>query len=58
MSDSSKTGLLALSGSMMGLTTIAVGLRFWVRRRQQLAFMADDWTAALALVSSRWDDVD
>ncbi|KAI5863695.1 hypothetical protein GGS23DRAFT_510789 [Durotheca rogersii] len=51
MSDSSKNGVLALSGSLMGLSTIAVGLRFWARRRQKLRFLADDWIAGLALLS-------
>ncbi|KAI2617252.1 hypothetical protein GGS26DRAFT_413541 [Hypomontagnella submonticulosa] len=51
MSDSSKDGILAASGSLMGLSTIAVGLRFWTRRRQKLRILADDWTAGLALLS-------
>ncbi|KAI0116824.1 hypothetical protein F4814DRAFT_414078 [Daldinia grandis] len=51
MSDSSKESILGLSGSLMGLSTIAVSLRFWVRRRHKLHFMADDWTAGLALLS-------
>ncbi|OTA55904.1 hypothetical protein K449DRAFT_468729 [Hypoxylon sp. EC38] len=51
MSASSKNGTLALSGSLMGLSMIAVGLRFWARRRHKLDFMADDWIASLALLS-------
>ncbi|KAK6948691.1 hypothetical protein Daesc_010461 [Daldinia eschscholtzii] len=51
MSDSSKDGTLALCGSLMGLSIIAVGLRLWARRRYHLRFMADDWTAGLALLS-------
>ncbi|KAI1474196.1 hypothetical protein F4774DRAFT_415060 [Daldinia eschscholtzii] len=51
MSDSSKDGMLALCGSLMGLSIIAVGLRLWARRRYHLRFMADDWTAGLALLS-------
>jgi hypothetical protein len=50
MSASSKDGLLALSGSLMGLSTIAVGLRFWARRRYKMRVMADDVFAGLALV--------
>ncbi|OTB14037.1 hypothetical protein K445DRAFT_24178 [Daldinia sp. EC12] len=51
MSDSSKDGMLALCGSLMSLSIIAVGLRLWARRRYHLRFMADDWTAGLALLS-------
>ncbi|OTB03440.1 hypothetical protein M426DRAFT_177781 [Hypoxylon sp. CI-4A] len=51
MSDSSKEGVLALAGSLMGLSTIAVGLRFWTRRRQNAPLMADDWIAGLGLLS-------
>lgn len=34
------------------MSTIAVGLRFWARRRHKLRLMADDWIAGLALVSN------
>ncbi|KAI1107301.1 hypothetical protein F4804DRAFT_297454 [Jackrogersella minutella] len=51
MSDSSKEGMLALSGSLMGLSIIAVGLRFGARKRNDIGFMADDWAAGLALLS-------
>ncbi|KAI6083360.1 hypothetical protein F4821DRAFT_280930 [Hypoxylon rubiginosum] len=51
MSDSSKEGIYALSGTLMGLCTISVGLRFWARRRHKLRFMADDWLASFALLS-------
>ncbi|KAI0909853.1 hypothetical protein F4823DRAFT_592806 [Ustulina deusta] len=51
MSDSSKDGLLALTGSLTGLSIIAVGLRFWTRRQQKLSLLADDWFAAIALIS-------
>ncbi|OTA80301.1 hypothetical protein M434DRAFT_38033 [Hypoxylon sp. CO27-5] len=50
MSASSRVGTLALSGSLMGLSIIAVGLRFLARRRHGSDFMADDWIAGLALV--------
>lgn len=51
MSDSSKNGVLALSGWLIGLSIIAVGLRFCARKRQKLRLLADDWMAGLALVS-------
>ncbi|KAI3318415.1 hypothetical protein HD806DRAFT_512197 [Xylariaceae sp. AK1471] len=51
MSSSSKDGLLALSGSLLGLTTISVSLRLWARKQNQLSLMADDYFAALALIS-------
>ncbi|KAK8079293.1 hypothetical protein PG994_003100 [Apiospora phragmitis] len=50
MSDPSKKGVLALCGSMRGLSTIAVGLRLWARKGHKVPLMADDWTAILALV--------
>ncbi|KAI1494127.1 hypothetical protein F5X96DRAFT_684848 [Biscogniauxia mediterranea] len=51
MLDSSKDGILALSGSLMVLSSIAVGLRFWARKKHKLSLMADDWIAVLALLS-------
>ncbi len=52
MSDSSKDGILAVSSSLIGLSSITVGLRFWARKRHNLPIMADDWLAVAALVSS------
>ncbi|KAI1124914.1 hypothetical protein F5Y10DRAFT_284705 [Nemania abortiva] len=51
MSDSSREGLLAVSGSLLGLSTIAVSLRFWARKRHEVGLMADDYFAALGLIS-------
>ncbi|KAI1292914.1 hypothetical protein F5Y03DRAFT_388129 [Xylaria venustula] len=51
MSTSSKEGLPILSGTLLGLTTISVGLRFWARQRNQLRLLADDYFVALALIS-------
>ncbi|KAK8041410.1 hypothetical protein PG994_014417 [Apiospora phragmitis] len=51
MSDASNDGLLALCGSMMILSMVAVGLRFWARKQQKVPLMADDWTAVVALWS-------
>lgn len=51
MSASSKEGLLALCGSLLGLSTVAVGLRVYGRRQQELPIKADDWTALGGLVS-------
>jgi hypothetical protein len=57
MSDSSKESLSALAGSLTGLTIIAVGLRFWARRRHKSPMLADDWLAAIALVSNPQHDL-
>lgn len=54
MSDYSKDSVLALAGSLMGLSTIAVSMRFWARRRHKVRVMADDWIAGLALVSNSY----
>ncbi|GAW21901.1 hypothetical protein ANO14919_114270 [Xylariales sp. No.14919] len=51
MSDSSKDGLLALTGSLTGLSIIGLSLRLWTRRQQRLPLLADDWFAAIAFVS-------
>ncbi|KAI0198369.1 hypothetical protein F4808DRAFT_260697 [Astrocystis sublimbata] len=52
MPDSSKNALLALTGSLTGITTVAFRLRFWTRRQHKLPLLADDWFAVIALVSS------
>ncbi|KAI4599347.1 hypothetical protein KJ359_001788 [Pestalotiopsis sp. 9143b] len=49
MSDSSKDGILALCGTLMALSIIAVGLRLWARRRYKVPFMADDTFVILAM---------
>ncbi|KAF2152228.1 hypothetical protein K461DRAFT_321274 [Myriangium duriaei CBS 260.36] len=51
MSDRTSTGLEAVSISLMTLSTIAVGLRFYTRRAQSLPLKADDGFALLGLVT-------
>ena len=51
MSASSKESLLAVSGSLTGLSITFIGLRFYARRQQKLSLMADDWIVIPALVS-------
>jgi len=51
MSAQSKDGLLAVLGSMIGLTTIAVGLRLFARKHQHLPFQADDLFANISWAS-------
>ncbi|KAM7186872.1 hypothetical protein V8F20_011226 [Naviculisporaceae sp. PSN 640] len=51
MSDRSKEGILALCGTLLGLTSLSVGLRFYVRKRQRAPIMLDDLCAAVSLVS-------
>ena len=36
----------------MGLSVIAVGLRFYARKHQKVPFMTDDWLMIPALVSA------
>ncbi|TVY84311.1 hypothetical protein LSUE1_G001090 [Lachnellula suecica] len=43
MSTTSHQGLTALSSAMLGLSTIAVGLRFYTRNLQRAVLKADDW---------------
>ncbi|KAF2151498.1 hypothetical protein K461DRAFT_174154 [Myriangium duriaei CBS 260.36] len=50
MSAVSRAGLLAVCGSLLGLSTIIVGLRFFSRRKQRLPIKLDDVFAAVALV--------
>lgn len=35
----------------MGLTTVAVGLRFYARKKRNLPLRIDDWLAVFAVVS-------
>ncbi|KAI1260708.1 hypothetical protein F5Y18DRAFT_404296 [Xylariaceae sp. FL1019] len=51
MSDSSRAGLLALSGSLLGLTSVSVSVRFWVRRQDKLRLEADDYFTVFGLLS-------
>ena len=52
MSSDSRDGLLAVCGTFMGLSVIAVGLRFYARKHQKVPFMTDDWLMIPALVSA------
>ncbi|KAM0817959.1 hypothetical protein AB5N19_03766 [Seiridium cardinale] len=49
MSSESKEGLLAVCGSLMGLSTAAVGLRFLARKKTGTPVMADDMLAVGSL---------
>ncbi|GAM91100.1 hypothetical protein ANO11243_091470 [Dothideomycetidae sp. 11243] len=51
MSYHSRDGLLAVTGSLLGLSTITVGLRFVARRHQRLPIKVDDVMAVVALAS-------
>lgn len=54
MSSNSKEGILGVCGSLLGLTAIAVGLRFHARKKTRMPIMADDilavasWVCAIA----------
>ena len=50
MSSTSHQGLGALGGALLGLSTIAVGLRFYARREQKVPLLSDDWMALVAWV--------
>ena len=50
MSDTSAAGLEALTGTLLGLSVITVGLRFYARRKTKAPIMADDWLMVGALV--------
>lgn len=50
MSSSSKEGILGVCGSLLGLATIAVGLRFYARKKTHMPIMADDILAVASLV--------
>lgn len=50
MSATSKDGLLAVCGTLLGLSTAAVGFRFVARKKQRLAIQADDAFAVISLV--------
>lgn len=41
--DTTAVSFRALVGSMIGLITVAVVLRFFARRRQKANLRADDW---------------
>ncbi|KAF3767962.1 hypothetical protein M406DRAFT_355782, partial [Cryphonectria parasitica EP155] len=51
MSSESKDGILAVSGSLLGLSTLVVGLRLCARKQQNARLMTDDALAVLSLVA-------
>lgn len=50
MSINSKTGIIGVCASLLSLTTIAVGLRFYARKKTKLPIMADDYLAVASWV--------
>ncbi|KAF2151900.1 hypothetical protein K461DRAFT_279413 [Myriangium duriaei CBS 260.36] len=51
MSSTSKDGFIAVSSTLLGLSTIAVGLRVIARKKQNLAIKPDDIFAVVALLA-------
>ncbi|KUI54531.1 hypothetical protein VP1G_01899 [Cytospora mali] len=51
MSSNSKEGFLGACGSLLGLTTIAVGLRFYARKKTHVPVMADDILAVASWIT-------
>ncbi len=52
MSSTSADGLTALSSTLLGLSTIAIALRFYARRSQKVPLKTDDWIMVPCLVSA------
>ena len=52
MSSTSASGLTALSSTLLGLSTLAIGLRFYARRVQKVPLKMDDWINIPCLVSA------
>lgn len=52
MSSTSAQGLTALSSTLLGLSTIAIGLRFYARHAQKVPLKSDDWITIPCLVSA------
>lgn len=50
MSINSKGGIVAVCGSLLSLTTLAVGLRFYARKKTKLDIMVDDYLAVASWV--------
>lgn len=50
MSSTSKEGILRIAGSLLGLTTIAVGLRLYARKKSRAPIMTDDVLAVASWV--------
>lgn len=51
MSSQSKEGVLAVCGSLLGLSAIAVGLRFYARRKTRMPIMTDDLLTIASFVT-------
>ena len=51
MSSTSAEGLTALSSTLLALSTVAIGLRFYIRHVQKLPLKMDDWITIPCLVS-------
>ena len=51
MLDTSFNGLASLSGTLLGLTTVSVALRFYTRYKQEAPLKLDDWFTLPAWVS-------
>ena len=49
--------LVGLSSSLLDLSSIAVALRFWTRRKQKLELKNDDWSILLSGVSAHLPDI-
>lgn len=56
MSSTSAAGLTALSSTLLGLSSIAVALRFYARRKQKLQLKSDDWIMIPCLVCAQLTD--
>ena len=52
MSSTSAQGLTALSSTLLGLSTIAIGLRFYARHMQKAPLKMDDWATVPSIVCS------
>ena len=50
-STTSAQGLTALSSVLLALSTVAIGLRFYIRHVQKLSLKMDDWITIPCLVS-------
>jgi hypothetical protein len=48
--DTTAISVRVLLGTMLGLATISVALRFFSRRRQKARLLADDWLTVPVLV--------
>ena len=49
--------LIGLSSSLLALSSIAVALRFWTRRKQKLELKTDDWSMLLSVVCAPLPDI-